>query len=321
MSLGAALLFVCATVSQSSTVLDPGDLKVRFHTQPEVVEVGEPFALVLDIHAPTEASVRDAVVGEPVFDGSWVLLGERKPAPFVDPDDADRRVVRRAWDLVSLEPGTRSLTDALSGVTYSSDVKRIELGGASLMVSSVLEEGEDEPRPMRAFPPGFGEAPPQLGDSPWILALGILAVVFWGVVLALVARRFLSGRRRSAPTPPTPLEAFGRLESEAALEEERLRERHFELTRLVRRAADARAAEGSAPSLEGLSDEEWLERGLPAAGLPGAAHEPIRFVLERASEVKYGGRVPTEWAFRETLEKARAALEICARPAREEVAR
>jgi hypothetical protein len=125
------------------------------------------------------------------------------------------------------------------------------------------------------------------------------------VLLAGAGAALLAWRRRGRrPARTPPASALERLaELERGLEGERGRQGCFELTRLLRAAADgARARDRS-----GLTDEEWLAELSASRELSGAVPE-LTAVFERAARVKYAGEPASPWALQETFQRARTAL-------------
>jgi hypothetical protein len=287
-----------AVLALLSLSLPQDGARAEWRCEPEKVELGEPFALVLELAHSAGTSGRELVAGTLSLDGSWALLEELPPVTDAAADGSLR--TRRAWRVASLEPGERELAEALASFALPESVERIALGAARVSVSGVLAEGEDAPRPMREFPEGFAdgcEAEAGRGLVPWLVA---------GAVLVLAATGFVLWRRR-ARRAAVPVGAT-RLERLRALEEgppEAGRERCYELTRLLREAGDELAARPR----DGLSDEEWLAEVQAAHALPGAAVGELAAVLERTTRVKYAGEAPTPWALAETFTRARAALE------------
>ena len=270
----------------------------RWRCQPAEVALGEPFALVLELEHPSVYSGGELAAGELTLDESWVVLSEAPAESTVLPDG--RAATRRTWRVASLEPGERSLSDALSGFALSGAVERIQVGDAHVGVRGVLAEGEDAPRPMREFPEGFAGEGRAEGASGWIVWT-LTGVLLAGTLASVVVWRRLR-RRAVASVRVTPLERLGELERE--LEGERARAGCFELTRLLREAADGARQRSRA----GLTDEEWLAELSASAELPREAVSELGAVFERAGRVKYAGEPATPWALQETFARARSAL-------------
>jgi hypothetical protein len=267
----------------------------RAQLVPPAVEVGEPFALAWEVaHAPL---MRVEPV-EPDLDPTapWVFLGASKEA-LAEPalDGAARS--RLVWRFAALEPGSPAPPAVIYRWRDATGTHARELRDETLAleVRGLLGEGEDSPRPLAGLrpPPATTARPSTL---PWIL--GALAAA--GAALAshvIVTRRRLGCRTRPA------LEDHGALPW-AALEQAPARTQGYELSRRIRVAFDRRVG----VDRRGLTDEEW-ERALAAdASLPESARAAAAEALRGLAGVKYAGERPTEFARREALERARAAL-------------
>lgn len=269
----------------------------RWRCEPAEVELGQPFELVLELEHSASAPGGELAAGELVLDESWLVLGE-EPVQTERADEG-RLVTRRAWRVASLEPGARSLGEALSRFALPEGVTRIQVGAAEVRVRGVLAEGEDAPRALREFPEDFaGSAEDvEVGSAlPWLFGAGVPLAAGAGW-LAWRRRR----RARAEAAPATTLERLGELEREFA--GERARAGCFELTRLLRGALDdARAHDRS-----GLTDEEWLAELTASRAQPGVTEE-LTQVFARAARVKYAGEPATPWALQETFAHARRAL-------------
>ncbi len=289
-----------------TSLVAQGEASARWRCEPSEVELGQPFALVLELVHPAALVGAELAAGELELDESWVVLGA-EPV-HSEPSAGAGQSTRRAWRVASLEPGTRSLGAALSGFALSERVTRIQVGEAEVRVRGVLAEGEDAPRPLREFPAGFAGGDDDVAGAPpgaWLL--GALVPFVLGAAWILSRRR---ARRVAAPSHATALERLAELER--GLSDEHARAGCFELTRLLRGAADgARARDRS-----GLTDEEWLAELQAARELPAAADE-LAAVLARAARVKYAGEPATPWALQETFQRARAALAALAAPGAE----
>jgi len=286
-----------AFLAAALVALGGAEVRAVWSCAPASVEVGEPFALVLELTHPATLSGAALGTGALALDESWVVLAE-SPAR-TEPGAEGLVRTRRTWTVASLEPGTRSLSDAAGAFGLPAEVTRIQLGGAQVTVAGVLGEGEDEPRPLREFPADFVPEPPaDAGPSlgAWI-ALGLL-LVGGGALLAWRARR--------GPAPaaePVPLERLRALQTELATGDGRAS--CYALTGLLREATD-RSRRAPRP---GLSDEEWLAEVVASHDVPAAVVAELEAVLARTSEVKYAGGKPTPWALEEIFTRARAALE------------
>jgi hypothetical protein len=278
------------------------EVRASWRCAPERVALGEPFALVLELEHGSETSARELAPGVPELGDSWVVLGA-DPVETTRSADGGARS-RLGWRVASLEPGERSLAEALSSFALSPRVTRIQVGAARVAVAGVLGADEDAPRPLREFPEGFAEAPAGAARGRWPLVAAACAALL--AAAAAVAR--LRGRRRRAlpSRDATPLERLAEIERDLA--GERGREGCFELTRLVRGAVDRlRARERGA-----LDDQEWLAELAGSFEVPSGIVTQLGRVFAHTTRVKYAGEVPTPWALAETFAAARTALESVA---------
>lgn len=282
-----------------------GEVQASWRCEPTRVELGQPFRLVLELAHPPGSSGRELAAGTLALDDSWVVLGEEALTSVASEDGQQR--TRRAWSVASLEAGERALAQALSSVALSERVTRIQVGDARIEVLGVLAAGEDEPRPLREFPPGFADGSETPGAGRWFES----GVARWlggglaGLLLALLAG-FAWRRRRSrgaVPAPPAPIERLGELER--ASKETGGREECYALTQLLREASDGLRRKPG----RGLTDEEWLAEVVASLEIPRGTVAVLEEVFERTTRVKYGGEAPTPWALEETFTRARAALE------------
>lgn len=291
------------------------EIRARWRCEPAAVEVGEPFALVLELQHPREFSAASLFPGELALDESWVVLERRPPA---QPERAAARAAEGAtsslvWSIASLEPGERGLAELLSALPFSSPVAHIEVGDARVSVRGLLSGDEDAPRPLREFPPGFAGGTGEPGRPRRALAglaVLVLALLSGGALLFWSRRR--RRRRATAPRALTPLERLAEIERLVAADAGTARELCFELTGLLRRTTDA--ARGV--ERDGLTDEEWLAEVRATPRIPRGACEDLTAVFERAAAVKYAGERPTSWALGETLGRARVALQAAVGAAR-----
>jgi len=300
----AALFLTLVPPSPSQAPLEPGDVQARFFCHPEKVEVGQPFRLILDFSHPPGTSVFDALENELELDDTWVVLGEERRASEPDPDDAARRRTRRAWTIASLEPGDpapRVLSEALSRLIFSESVQRIETSLAVIDVTSVLGESND-PRPMAAFPNGFGRDAPILERSPWIVYTGLAMAALWALFLVLLLLRFKRKPRLETRTPPIQeLRALIDNPPEGA---EAMREKLYDLTALMRRSFEDEVGTRS-----GLTDREWLEAIRGTKYCTPAALEHMTRLVDDAERYKYAGSTPSDWALSETYDSARRVVD------------
>ncbi len=297
----------CLLLAVAASPQGDDSIVARFRCEPADVEVGEPFELVLELEHPTGASVFDLGADELVLDASWVVFDETRLPP-AEAGSPDRRITRRVWTVASLDAGPRTLGDALTPLVFDARISSVDASATTVEVASVLAEGEDAPRPVRGFPEGFGAGVP-LVTSQWRYAALAAAALLWGAVLWLVAKRMRAKRGARTPVPVQPLERLARLEADVAASNgglEEVRELHFELTRLLRDATDARAAR---PFDAGLTDREWLAEVRASKRVQDPCIDELERLIEQAEAVKYAGVVPTSWALEDAFDRARRALE------------
>ena len=210
-------------------------------------------------------------------------------------DDEGRTIARRVWSIASLEPGPRRAPEAFRIALEEAGVTVLGLEPL-LDVTGVLAEGEDEPRPLRDFPDSL--AFEDAGDSfvwwPWAAA-GSMSVF----LLLLLRRRKPAEGAAAEP----PLSELARL-MEAT--DQGPQELHFALSRLVRKATDARLGR----KRQGLTDEEWLTVTKADAGLSSEVQADMVRLFEKVAAVKYAGEVPSSWAVDETFKEAERVLQL-----------
>jgi hypothetical protein len=293
-------LFLVLVASALPAARQTAEVRALWRCEPEEIELGEPFVLVLEVSHPAGVSGRELASGELTLDESWVVLAEEPVASEVLSDGNLR--TRRAWRVASLEPGERSLGEALSRVALSAGVTQIQVAAAHVRVSAFLAEGEDAPRPLREFPDDFG------GEDETARSLGWVRWLAGSLLLLALGAGAYAWRRRRIPRGATPrcgpLERLAELER--SFQEGRLPEGCYELTRLLRSAGDGlrKTPRG------GLTDEEWLAEVTASLEVPRNAVSPLAAVFERTGRVKYAGEAVTPWAMQETFAHARAALEV-----------
>ena len=272
------------------------DAGARWRVEPASVEVGEPFELVLELEHGRDEVAAALTPGTLALDDSWLVL-ESLPARSAPVGERVRTTL--AWRVASLEPGERSLGEALAGFAFGEGVTRIQAGEARLAVRGVLAEGEDSPRPLTGFRGELGPAPAADRDRlvP-VLALVALLAALGGGAWGLARRR----RRARVLPPPTLAERLAEVAARAATGA--AREGCYDLTRLLREHVDhLRRAERSA-----LTDEEWLRQLAAAPDVPRAVLADLESVFARAERVKYAGEAPSPWALEELFAGARRAL-------------
>jgi hypothetical protein len=288
------------------------EISARYSLAPVEVEVGQPFTLTLALEHPAAESVFDLELADLVLNDTWVIFDESRETPMPLATSPGRSVTRWHWSLVSLEAGERRLLSELTALIADERVGAVDVSATEITVLSVLLEGEDEPRPMRGLPAGFGELAPEemtLWQRIWpgVAAFGVLCVL-------LGIWRFLRRKRPEPITPAlAPLAELEELRAQPISEERELRARHFALTRLVRRATD----EKRGVARVGLTDAEWLleiesdfELGKlePDSSLGSLANE-LKQYLEAAEGIKYAKANASEWALEETHSSTRRILE------------
>ncbi len=281
---------------------DPTAIEARFTAEPTAVAVGEPMLWTLDVVHPAG---HPPVAAEPLeLDLSWAVLDALAPLtlPFGERPGVAR--TRFEWRVVALEPG------ALDAVAPRVEIGGVRVGVEPLRVTStgVLREGEDEPRAPIGFRPVPGEEP-RAGVA-W------LAPAAAGAALLLALGAFVALRRRRsfAPAPaPTFEERFAALSAAERGDSDAVAGAHFALAELVREAGEARLGFAG----RGCTDDEWLalaaSRRAARDRPEGGALADVERVLARCAAVKFAGERPTAWAFDETLELARGALDAFAR--------
>jgi len=280
---------------------DAGTISARFRCEPTSVQVGEPFTLVLELEHPVGTSVFELGSAALELDGSWVVLDGRREAPVAAPDSG-RLVTRRLWRVVSLEPGQRTLADVVSALVADERVGSVNAAAANVEVNGLLGPEEDAPRPLLGFPAGFGRGP-QVVMSPLRRAALGLAVLLWALLLVLAWRRWWRRRTPVAARPDWTAD-LERLSSDRAEGAVAARAQHYELTRILRRATDARLG----VRREGLTDGEWLEVIQASGRISAQVSRDMGQVFDRAEVVKYAGAAPSSWAVEETFDEARRTL-------------
>ncbi len=291
-------LFVLASLAAAaaSTPAQGAGVEARWVVEPRNPELGEPSTWTLVLGRPRDVEVR-AVNEDLELDDTWVLLAETRPVALPDPVDPDRVVVRRAWEVASLEPGLRELPAFEFEYVDEGVVRRIRVRGAELDVAGVLAQGEDAPRPLRGFR-DVQDLPEPVSPWPGVLGLGALAA-------ALLAAGWWRRRGRRPVEAPRadPLAWIAELERSPPESAEAVRAAHYELTRAVRaRVDELRGAQRAA-----RTDEEWLAAALDE--IAAERREDVRGLFDAAARVKYAGERPTPFAVRETIQRGRTVLE------------
>lgn len=167
-----------------------------------------------------------------------------------------------------------------------------------LRVISMLEEGQERPRPL--LDAVARPADDDLGA--WTRAAWIGGAAGLVFLLALgVAWRGASTASEAAP-PPTRLERLATWRDRIAADEVDLREAAFALVREVR----ASYADRGAPDDRSATEQQW--RGeLDEALLARGEREDLDRFLASADRVRYAPELPTRWALEDLV---RAAIEV-----------
>lgn len=269
----------------------PVSAGMRFEFIPREAEVGEQIELVLTASHALDERIEVDAAGL-TEDLAWVVLDEPTRSTTTEGDQATTRI---AWKLARLEPGKTPLPEMRVDAVKDVERRALLVAADELDVRGVLGEEEDTPRE----PIGFREVNPEIAERawwPWAIA-GAVALLLVGAFVG----RWLALRRRPRAVPqPTTLERLTALGQTNLDEPASVRELHFELARTLRQHFDgAQNAHRAA-----LTDEEWLRS--VATGLTPERLGELGELLETAELVKYGAVQPTQWAVRETLERARA---------------
>ena len=272
---------------------DPLQLEVRSWCEPEVVAIGEPFTLAIDVEHPAGGRVTFEVEDLDLPDTWWIEEPRRVVSLALD-DEPGRKFSRARWRLAGIEPGEHALP--LGGLVYHIDGMRNtrEVPAALITLRGELAEGEDLPRSLAGFhePPTGGKT-----SLPWRWVFYPL----FGMLIGLI----LWGLRRSKEIVesrgPSPLQSLSALDP---CDETMQRQSFFVLSRAVRETFDRELG----AQLDGLTDEEWIEANDDWAGDGNARFERAALFLRSCERVKYGAETPTRWAVEEALKEAR---ELC----------
>jgi len=290
--------------------------EAHLDVQSSAAEVGEPIAieLVARQELPAIPAGADALrierearrelrqhFGDELFpqgelDYSWELLDAN---PLVirrsgEAESGGALIATRRFRLVSLEAGTRALPKpAFEG----------ELATVDIEFTSLLAEGEDQPRPLILF----RDVPPETASSErsvWpgaALGAALLALL----VGVLVKRRSKKKTAGTVGNPRAALEALMARTRAAGSTDEVLHAAHFHLTALVRTALDGRLKQTQPLwNLRGATDEEWLAARLPLLGFNEEQADRLQQLFEGSGRVKYGGEAVTEWGLQERVDRA-----------------
>jgi hypothetical protein len=277
------------------SLIAPGHaLGARFAFEPPDTEVGEPVELVL--YVPHDASENVSVDSAALdLDTSWIVFEGPSRSTVPDAHDATRATTRVSWKIASLEPGEREMPAIEVKIARKSEAPHaVSVSAAKLNARAVLGPNEDAPRPPKGFRPVAAEVESRAW-LPWTLG-GAAVLVLGGGALAM----WLVKRNRLQPAPqPSRLELIEALAQRDVEQPVVVREVHYELARLLREVFDSRHG----VSRTALTDEEWLQ-AVAASFTPEHLNE-LAEILRVSAEVKYGAAQPTQWAVRETIQRAR----------------
>lgn len=276
----------------------------RVVLEPAAVAIGEPTVLALEVrHDPGRSLMTGGLDLAP--GDAWVVLEGPRIATYPVGGGNGGAVTRARWRLMALEPGEWRL----GGLElHLDDGTTLSVEPALLVVAGELGPGEDQPRPLPELH-SIPERTGPLGPGHLFLAAG---------VIALAGGAWLLGRRvrRPAGPPPAldPLQRFGALRGDAGdgggdgWDAGAVRVLMFELSALLRSAAEEGQGQDQGPSRAGLSDEEWLAALAAEERHPPAVIESLAGLLEDCARVKFGAERPTRFAVRETLDRAETVL-------------
>jgi hypothetical protein len=283
MTLLGALALVLATLSQDTP-------RATVRAEPATVEVGEPVRIEIALrHAPGE----QVTFFPERIGGAWIFLGADGTATTAAPDG--ERVTRVTWTVCALEPLENALPELFASID-GDEAQPLAADGAGVLVVGVLGPDEDEARGPKGFR-GAEEVEPRTVWWPFALAAAVaLAVV------ALLLRQ----RRRAAPVvaaPPTARERLAAIDPEALDDPAAVQAAYYEITSALRSGVDARLGRERGA----LTDEEWLAD--TGGHVPAAELDLLADLLRDSAPVKYGSARPTLWGVKETLDRARSALD------------
>ena len=303
------LMALCVALPQEA------ELEASFSIEPQEVELGQPFVLTLRVEHASQESVFDLKLNELQLDDTWVIFDSSRETAVELPEQAGRSRTLWHWNIASLEPGSRRLLNELISLVEDERVASVDASETAIEVRSVLAEGELEPRPLRGLPAGFGaltETEASLWQRAWPGVLAFL-VLCAGLGLWQRLRRRPGMQQQPQLAPLAELEV---LRAQPAEDASAVRERHFALTLLVRRATEERLGFVR----PGLTDEEWLAevqnalQGAEGAPPAGSAPPPelagqLGEFLGAAQAIKYAKASSSGWALEETHAATRRILE------------
>ncbi len=272
------------------------ELEVSTRVEPEVVRIGQPFSVVVDVLHESGQSPRFEA-----FQASdlWWEEAPRRTVTLELRDQPGRSLTQLRYSLVGIESGEQTLELPSGSIDGLEAVKRVEVPAVHLTIQGELAEGEDAPRDLAGFP----EAPEARPSAMTLAAFGAGVVALAAALLATVylVRRALRGASSPRPHVRSAVEELMAFDSR---EESRAREAFALASRAVREAIDRDLGE----ALPGLTDEEWIDRR--ASEEPIAGHRIARAceLLRSAERVKYGMEQPTRWAVDEVLGEAREVV-------------
>jgi hypothetical protein len=287
---GALLLVAAALGAQQHAV----------RVEPEACAVGETVRVVCDVPHAAGGSARAL---SPELDPAdpWVFLGAERQ------DGATS--TRLTWSFVGLDPerATPPGVELVLRESAGAETRTVRVEPPSVALSGELGADEDAPRPvlgLRELP--AGAVPPDTYATRLALLAGLVAA---GLALAVTA--FVWRRRALARLGPVDAMPVATRIAILAGSDAPLKARHYELTRLVRLALDERTG-AKHHGWRGWTDDELakaLERDEDLRiKLGDRACDAAADVLRRAAPAKYAGVRPTDFAVRETFERAERAL-------------
>jgi hypothetical protein len=280
----------------------------RLAIEPREAQVGEPLRGRIELLLPRglewQAPALEAWLGQ-----LGALYGPPRANALpqrAEPGAAELVLHTLDFEFTALEPGAHALpalelrwspaADA-SGLSAGS----LELSAGELRVTSALAPEEDAPRALRS-------ASIEAQALPWwrtkiaASALSAAAAALVGLLVVGTGHWWVRRKaRRATPAPPSALEQLAALESanaSARWSTEHALAASHELARILRLGIDAQRGVAH----PGASDEEWL------ALQPAAQRERLTPLCARLAAARFGGEVPSEWAWRECCAQVRALL-------------
>lgn len=302
------LLILQAVIQQGGQADLP--VKMGFTVTPDTVLVGQPFILLVKVHAP--AGVRfEFPNGPDTTTENGVrpieLRGQKAVSPLGDTAVALYQLV--AWDI-----GTQPLRMGEVRLTLGGLERRAPLSAASVFVQSVLpaQEAERVPKPARPL-----IVLPVFNWWPWI-ALAIAVIL--SSLLAWAWWRYRN--RPIAPIDPyvRAQREFARIEAENLLENDAAREHLTRMVDVVREYLAAR--------VPGVRRSDTTSELLRAIQPQGPVEGQLPQLLERGDLVKFArAKAPRDEALKagmsahEIVDHVEARLNPESEPARRAAAR